>query len=172
MWAAIASAIRPSFCGALNTQRRLSSIGATILEEAARLISGTLASAATSISASETGVTEEPTMASTLSSLASLRALATPLVVSVASSRTIHSTFWPPISVGSSVTVLACGMPSEAAGPVLAMVTPILIGCASTGPARTVPARASAQTMRFMVVSSRLRAAPVVAPVAGVTGLR
>jgi hypothetical protein len=45
--------------------------------------------------ASELGVVDEPTMASTLSSLISLRALVTALVVSDASSRSIQLIFSP-----------------------------------------------------------------------------
>src|SRR3546814_9484318 len=67
MASASALAISASFCGVLNTQRRLSSTGSTILALAATLIIGTLASAATSTMASEPGVIEVPTNTSTLS---------------------------------------------------------------------------------------------------------
>ena len=62
------------------------------------------------------GVTDVPISTSTLSSEASLREFLTACVVSVASSRTIHSIFWPATSFGSRATVLRSGMPSEAAG--------------------------------------------------------
>src|SRR5690606_34297513 len=122
MASASALAISASFCGVLNTQRRLSSTGSTILALAATLIIGTLASAATSTMARDPGVIEVPTSTSTLSSVTSLREFFTAWVVSVASSSTIHSIFWPAASEGSRATVLRSGMPSEAAGPVLAMV--------------------------------------------------
>ncbi|CFW37106.1 Uncharacterised protein [Bordetella pertussis] len=126
MASARALAIRASFCGVLKTQRRLSSTGSTILALAATLIIGTLASAATSTMASEPGVIEVPTSTSTLSSEASLREFFTACVVSVASSSTIHSILVPSTSLGSRATVLRSGMPSEAAGPVAAIVTPTL----------------------------------------------
>src|SRR5712692_7647828 len=90
-------------------------------------IMGVSASATMSIIASEFGVTVEPTITSTLSSLRSLRVLVTALVVSEPSSSTIQLTFWPAIAVGSSSKVLRSGMPSEAAAPVADRVTPTLM---------------------------------------------
>ena len=86
---AIASDIMMSFCGVLKTHLRLSSIGSTILADAAIEIIGTLASLTTSIIASELGVTVEPMMMSTLSSVISLRVSLTALVVSEPSSSTM-----------------------------------------------------------------------------------
>jgi len=48
-------------------------------------------------------------------------------VVSLASSSTMYSTFWPAIVAGNRVAVLRSGMPSDAAGPVVASGRPILI---------------------------------------------
>ncbi len=78
-----------SFCGVLKTHLRLASIGSTILADAAIEIIGTCASLTTSIIASELGVTVEPRMMSTLSSVISLRVLLTALVVSEPSSSTM-----------------------------------------------------------------------------------
>ena len=88
MWSAMASAIRLSFCGVLNTHIRCGSIGWISRAEAASEIIGTRFSAATSIMASEAGVVDEPTSASMLFSSISLRALATAFVLSAASSST------------------------------------------------------------------------------------
>src|SRR5690606_4647696 len=111
---------------------------------------GVLVSPATSTMAREPGVTEVPITTSTLSSVISLRILRTATVVSVASSRTMYSIFWPATSVGSRLTVLRSGMPSEAAGPVAATVTPTLI-CADTATGR-LKARAAANVVRRPVV--------------------
>ena len=127
MLTAIASAISESLCGVLNTHFTLGLAGSTIRPEAAIAIIGVSASATMSIIASELGVTVEPTITSTLSSLRSLRVLVTALVVSEPSSSTIQLTFWPPIVVGSSSKVLRSGMPSEAAAPVADSVTPTLM---------------------------------------------
>jgi len=85
----MASDIMMSFCGVLKTQRRLASMGSTMRAEAAIEIIGVPASATASIMASELGVVVEPRMTSTLSSVISLRVLATALVVSDASSSTM-----------------------------------------------------------------------------------
>ena len=72
-----------------------------------------------------------------------MREFLTACVVSVASSRTIHSIFWPATSFGSRATVLRSGMPSEAAGPVLDTVTPTLTwALASSGRVRATAAAA------------------------------
>ena len=87
---AMATAIMMSFCGVLNTHLRLGSVtGSTMRAEAAIEIIGVLLSAATSIIASELGVTVEPSRTSTLCSVISLRALVTAVVVSEASSSTM-----------------------------------------------------------------------------------
>ena len=89
MWVAIASDIMMSFCGVLKIQRRLASTGSTIVAEAAIEIIGVCDSAATSIIASEFGVVVEPSTMSTLLSVMSFLVLATAVVVSEASSRTM-----------------------------------------------------------------------------------
>ena len=89
MCATIASAIRLSFCGTLNTQRFVASIGWMMEAEAESEIIGTLVSAATLIMASEAGVVEVPMMMSAFSSSISLRMLATALVLSAPSSSTV-----------------------------------------------------------------------------------
>ncbi len=127
----ITSAICWSFCGVLKTQRRLASTGSTMRLDAAIEIIGVSLSAATSIIASEFGVMVEPTMTSTLSSVISLRAFLTAVVVSDASSSTMNWTFLPPIVCGISGNVLRSGMPSDAAGPVADTLTPTLMSCAS-----------------------------------------
>ena len=75
---AIASAIRASFCGVLKTHCVFGLAGSTIRAEAAIEIIGVLASATTSIIASELGVIVEPTITSTLFSLISLRVRSPP----------------------------------------------------------------------------------------------
>ncbi len=112
------SAICWSFCGVLKTQRLLASTGSTMRLDAAIETIGVSVSAATSIIASEFGVIVEPTITSTLSSVISLRAFLTAVVVSDASSSTMYCTFLPPIVCGISAKVLRSGMPSDAAGPV------------------------------------------------------
>ena len=102
-----------------------------ILADAANEMSGTCFSPTTSITASAAGVIDGPMMTSTLFSSISLRASATALVTSVASSSTMYSTLRPAISVGSSATVLRWGMPSDAAGPVCDVMTPMRIGVSS-----------------------------------------
>jgi hypothetical protein len=78
-----------SFCGVLKTHARLPSIGETIDALAAIEIIGVDDSDATSIIASEPGAAVDPMIASTLSSLVSLRAFFTACVESVASSSTM-----------------------------------------------------------------------------------
>ena len=89
MCVAIASDIMMSFCGVLKTHLRLASTGSTMRAEAAIEIIGVCDSEATSIIASEFGVVVEPSTTSTLFSVISLRVLATAVVVSEASSRTM-----------------------------------------------------------------------------------
>src|SRR3546814_18241809 len=78
--------------------------------------------------ARELGVTDEPTTTSTLSSVMSLRMFLTARVVSVPSSSTKYSIFWPSTSLGKSATVLRSGIPRQAAGPWLASVRTTLTG--------------------------------------------
>ena len=123
----MASAIRASFCGVLNTQRVFGLLGSTIRADAAIEIIGVSLSAATSIIANELGVIVEPTTTSTLSSAINLRMFVTAFVVSDASSSTIQLIFCPATVVGRSSIVFLSGMPSEAAGPVAESVTPMLM---------------------------------------------
>ena len=88
MWSAMPDAISASFCAVLKTHLRFSSMGLIRRAEAAMVTIGVFVSAATSIIAIDTGVVEEPITASTFSSEISLRALATPFVVSEPSSST------------------------------------------------------------------------------------
>ena len=78
-------------------------------------------------------VVEEPTNTSTLSSPTNLRAFCTALTGSEPSSRTMYSMLTPAMLRGMRATALRSGMPSDAAGPVVEMVTPILI-CAAARP--------------------------------------
>ena len=89
MCVAIASDIMMSFCGVLKIHLRLASTGSTIAADAAIEIIGVCDSEATSIIASEFGVVVEPSRTSTLLSVTSFLALATAVVVSEASSRTM-----------------------------------------------------------------------------------
>ena len=147
MCSAIASAIRLSFCGVLNTQWRCASIGWIKRALAASEIIGTCFSAATSIIASDAGVVLLPIRASTAFSSISLRALATALVLSAASSSTMYSIDCPATVLGSSATELRCGTPNDAAGPVVEMVTPTLIWAAAGSASRTVTSSAADQRM-------------------------
>jgi hypothetical protein len=97
-----------------------------IWADAASEIIGVCVSTATSRIASDAGVVDDPTITSTLSSVTSFFALVTAFVVSDASSSTIQLIFSPPMDVGSRSIVFFCGMPSDAAGPVVEMVTPIV----------------------------------------------
>ena len=89
-------------------------------------ICGTLASAATAEIASVAGVTQEPKMASTLSSDTKRLALVVALVGSPASSSSTNLTGTPPMVSGCSGRVFLIGIPSAAAGPVNAIEMPIL----------------------------------------------
>ena len=91
------------------------------------MIIGVCASDTTSSSASAFGVVFGPTITSTFCSVVSLRTLRTALVASEPSSRMKYSTFWPAISFGHSSIAFLVGAPIAAAGPVVEMLTPILI---------------------------------------------
>ena len=94
------------------------SCGSTIAPPPASEITGTCAAPAISTTASEVGVTDEPMIRSTLSSLIRRCAFFVAVVVSVASLRIVKRIFSPPISVGHSLIACSAGMPSEAPGPV------------------------------------------------------
>ena len=112
--------------------------------------------------ASEAGVVEDPTSTSTFSSSSNLRAFATARVASAPSSSTMYSTSCPAMLLGSSAMELRCGMPSEAAGPVVEMVTPTLMVSAAAEAASAPeikPATARATRRRaIMTILPRLRA--------------
>jgi len=166
MFSAIAVAIITSDCGVLNIQARFASIGSTMRDDDASVMAGVLPSPSTGSIASEFGVVVEPMIASTRSSLISLRVFVTVAVVSDASSSTMYCNDLPAISFGNSSTVFFSGMPSAAAGPVDETVTPILI-CAWTGDATRAtsaamthaPARGTACKRTDMVSPSRGRPA-------------
>ncbi len=149
----MAVAMCESFCGVLKTQARLASIGSMMRAEAAMVIIGVSFSATTSTIASELGVTVEPTITSTLSSLISLRVFLTAVVVSEASSSTMYSIFLPAISLGISVKVFFSGMPSDAAGPVADTVTPTLT-CAWAAPAARLAAAIASRLARLKSILS------------------
>ena len=117
-----------------------------IAADAASEIIGVPASAATSRIASELGVVDEPMMTSTLSSVTSLRALVTALVVSDASSSSTHLTFSPPMVAGSSSIVFFWGMPSDAAGPVADTVMPTVMSASAGAASANAIAAPSAET--------------------------
>ena len=109
-------------------------------------ITGVSASANTSIMASELGVVVEPMIASTLCSPISFRVFCTAVVVSVASSSTMYSTFEPAMVFGHSAMVFFSGMPSDAAGPVAETVTPILTCATAAVASANVAATSKART--------------------------
>ena len=158
MLTAIASAISVSLCGVLNTHRVCGLAGSTMRPDAAIEIIGTCASATTSTMASELGVTVEPMITSTLSSVISLRVLVTALVVSEPSSRITQLIFCPPIDRGRSSKVLLSGMPSEAAGPVADSVTPIVMSACATA-ATIAAATATASWMQRFISTPPMRVA-------------
>ena len=98
-------------------------------------ITGTCAAPAVSTTASEVGVTDEPMMRSTLSSLIRRCAFLVAVVVSVLSLRMVKRTFSPAISPGHIFSACSAGMPSDAPGPVVEIVTPMWMS-ASAGTAR------------------------------------
>ena len=122
-----------SVCGVLNTHAFFASTGSMMRTDEAREMVGVSPSATTSVMASELGVVVEPMIASTAFSAMSFLAFCTASVVSLASSRTMYSTLFPAMVLGHMATVFFSGMPSEAAGPVVDTVTPILI-CACAAP--------------------------------------
>jgi len=103
--------------------------------------------------ATPTGVATEPTIRSTLSSVVKRRAMRTPLVGSVASSRMVTCSFSPAMLVGQSSIWFLAGMPRPEAGPVRGRITPILMSaCAAVA---TIAAAAAAIRVlkAFMVLS-------------------
>jgi hypothetical protein len=80
-------------------------------------------------------VVDEPMITSAWSSSISLRMLATARVLSPPSSSTVYSMVCPATSLGIRGNELRCGMPSDAAGPVVEMVTPTWMTSARAAPA-------------------------------------
>jgi len=134
MWAITASAMRSSFWVVLNTHFFFSSMGWTMAEEPTVVTRGVLASATKSSMARAAGLVVGPIRASTLCSPISFFTAVTALVGSDASSRTMYSTFCPPISAGSRATLFFWGMPTWAVTPVEEAMTPIFTW-ARAGPA-------------------------------------
>ena len=113
-------------------------------------IIGVLALAATSSAASEVGVSEGPTITSTLFSDISLVAFLAAVVVSDASFSTVTFNFWPAISVGHSLTVFCSGMPSVAPGPVVETITPMLMSACALRVKAIATATAASLWIDFM----------------------
>ena len=134
----------------MKTQKRFASIGSTIRDDPAMLISGVVASAATSVIAIEFGDSVDPITTSTRSSDVSLRMFRTAVVESDASSRTRYSTCLPPISFGISATVFFSGMPSAAPGPVTDSTTPTLTCAWPGGDSTSAETATSSDAMVFM----------------------
>ena len=91
-----------------------------------------------------TGVTPEPTIRSTLSSLMKRRAFCTPFVGSVASSRMTSRIFSPPTVAGHIFTPWLMGMPRPEPGPVSGRLTPIVMSASAAPEASSVTAAAAA----------------------------
>ena len=144
MWSSTALIEMVSVGAILKAQRRGPSCGSTMAPPPASEITGTPDRAATSSTASEVGVSEGPTITSTLSSVISLVAFFAAVVGSVASFSTIRLTFWPPSSVGQSLIVLSAGMPSDAPGPVSETITPTLMSACAAAARPRPTARPSA----------------------------
>src|ERR1700685_3708612 len=108
---------------------------AGVIGNGARPKCGMPASLATSETAADGGVVDEPMMMSALDSVTKRRALVVALVGSPPSSSTITLSGTPPISLATNSSALRSGMPSAAAGPVVVMEMPIAISldCASAG---------------------------------------
>ena len=136
----------------MNTHFFLSSIGWMIADEPTVVTSGVFDSATKSSMASAAGVVVGPIRASTFCSVISFLTLVTALVGSDASSSTMYSTFWPPISVGSRATVCFCGMPTTAVGPVDEAMTPILMSAVARLLA-SIRARRVETLRRFKAIS-------------------
>ena len=108
-----------------------------VIGNGARPKCGMPASLATVETAIVGGVVDEPMMMSALDSVTKRRALVVAAVGSPPSSSTISFSGTPPISFGTNSSELRSGMPSAAAGPVVATVMPMTISlaCAIAGKA-------------------------------------
>src|ERR1700738_3979693 len=132
-----------------------------VIGNGARLIWGMPASLATLDTAMEGGVVEEPMMTSALDSVTKRRALVVALVGSPPSSSTITFSGTPPISFATKSSALRSGMPSAAAGPVVVMLTPIVISlvCAVAGkPGKASDAAMTAADRQNLFIHSSLGA--------------
>ena len=106
----------------LKAHLRGPSCGSTMAPPPASEIIGTLFCAAISTTVSEVGVTDGPTITSTLSSVISRVAFLAAVVGSELSFNTATFTFCPPISAGHNFTEFSAGMPeAQAAAPVVAV---------------------------------------------------
>src|SRR3954470_11821261 len=106
-----------------------------VIGNGARPMWGMPASLATLDTAMLGGVVDEPIMISALDSVTKRRALVVALVGSPPSSSTMTFSGTPAISFGTKSSALRSGMPSAAAGPVVAIEMPIVISfdCADAG---------------------------------------
>src|SRR4051812_15637643 len=126
--------------------------GGTPTGEAA--ICRVLPSAATGAIAAATGVSVEPRITSTWSSVIRRRVLLTPLPGSEASSSTIRFTFSPPICLGNCCSCFCMGMPRPEPGPVSERMTPTLTS-ASAAPAESAIAVATRVRASFIACCLR-----------------
>ena len=136
--------MRSSFCVVLNTQRRLASSGSTTDDVPTVAITGTFASAMTSMIASALGVVDGPIIASMLCSWISFLMFCTARVVSPPSSSWMYSTVVSPIFLGSRSPVFFCGMPMAVVGPVAETMRPTLT-CATASDESPTSRQASAR---------------------------
>src|SRR6202166_1273539 len=107
------------------------------------------------------GVVDEPMMMSALDSVTKRRALGGALVGSPPASSTITFSGTPPISFATNSSALRSGMPSAAAGPVVEMLTPMVISlvCAVAGkPGRASDAAMTAADRQNRFIHSSLGA--------------
>src|SRR5665647_75655 len=96
------------------------------------------------------GVATEPIRISTLSSETKRRAFLVALAGSVASSRMITLSFWPPMLVGHMAISFLMGMPSADVGPVSDRLTPILMSASAAVAANAPMARVIRDLEYFM----------------------
>ena len=119
---------------------------ASLIGNGARPKCGMPASLATVETAIDGGVVDDPMTISALDSVTKRRALVVAVVGSPPSSSTMTLSGTPPISFGTKSSALRSGMPSAAAGPVVATEMPMTISfdCARAGEPGS--ARAAAAT--------------------------
>ena len=139
-------------CG--NTVVHFSRAG--VIGSGARLNCGTPTSLETVEIAIDGGVVDEPMMMSALDSVTNLRALVVAAVGSPASSSRMVLILAPPISVGTNSSAFFSGMPSAAAGPVVLMLMPMVMSCASVAPGKAIAAARTAAVQVKVFMSSSL----------------